>query len=106
MVAVLAAGIGVPRTTPALVPRATRVLIRVDGAGGTHGLATADPPPAGLLGRLLLRGDLNTIQAKLAFVPVAAWTPAYDFDGRVRPGAWVAEAPACSTWLPGRRGCD
>jgi hypothetical protein len=24
-------------------------------------------------------------------IPAAAWAPAYDADGQVRPGAWVAE---------------
>jgi hypothetical protein len=68
------------------------VLIRVDGAGGTHGLIDW------LTRRRLaysvgfsLPSDLNSIHAKLASVPAAAWTPAYDADGRVRPGAWVAE---------------
>ena len=68
------------------------VLIRVDGAGGTHELI-------GWLTRrrlsysvgFSLLGDLASIQAKLAAVPEQAWTPAYDSDGQVRPGAWVAE---------------
>jgi hypothetical protein len=68
------------------------VLVRVDGAGGTHELI------AWLTRRRLsysvgfsLPGDLASIQAKLAAVPDDAWTPAYDADGQVRPGAWVAE---------------
>jgi DDE family transposase len=68
------------------------VLIRVDGAGGTHGLIDW------LTRRRLaysvgfsLPGDLPSIQKALASMPAAAWTPAYDADGRVRPGAWVAE---------------
>ncbi len=68
------------------------VLIRVDGAGGTHGLIDW------LTRRRLaysvgfsLPGDLATIQKTLASVPASAWTPAYDSDGQVRPGAWVAE---------------
>src|SRR4051794_41056731 len=68
------------------------VLVRVDGAGGTHGLI-------GWLTRRRLAysvgfsvpGDLASIQKTLASVPAAAWTPAYDSDGQVRPGAWVAE---------------
>jgi hypothetical protein len=83
------------------------VLIRVDGAGGTHGLIDW------LTRRRLaysvgfsLPGDLETIQAKLASVPAAAWTPAYDSDGQVRPGAWVAEVTGLfdlSAWPPGMR---
>jgi hypothetical protein len=83
------------------------VLIRVDGAGGTHGVIDW------LTRRRLeysvgfsLPGDLNSIQAKLATVPAAAWSPAYDADGRVRPGAWVAEVTGLfdlSGWPPGMR---
>jgi Transposase DDE domain group 1 len=83
------------------------VLIRVDGAGGTHGLIDW------LTRRRLaysvgfsLPGDLETIQAKLARVPAAAWTPAYDSDGQVRPGAWVAEVTGLfdlSGWPAGMR---
>jgi Transposase DDE domain group 1 len=83
------------------------VLIRVDGAGGTHGLIDW------LTHRRLaysvgfsLPGDLESIQAKLASVPAAAWTAAYDSDGRVRPGAWVAEVTDLfdlSGWPAGMR---
>jgi hypothetical protein len=83
------------------------VLIRVDGAGGTHGLIDW------LTRRRLaysvgfsLPGDLNSIQAKLATVPAAAWSPAYDAEGQVRPGAWVAEVTGLfdlSGWPPGMR---
>jgi Transposase DDE domain group 1 len=72
--------------------RGKNVLIRVDGAGGTHELLDW------LTRRRLaysvgfsLPGDLASIQKKLAEVPAEAWTPAYDADGQVRPGAWVAE---------------
>jgi hypothetical protein len=83
------------------------VLIRIDGAGGTHGLIDW------LTRRRLaysvgfsLPGDLDSIQATLAAVPAAAWTPAYDADGRVRPGAWVAEVTGLfdlTSWPPGMR---
>jgi hypothetical protein len=39
-------------------------------------------------------------------VPAAAWTPAYDADGQVRPGAWVAELTGMfdlDSWPPGMR---
>jgi hypothetical protein len=29
---------------------------------------------------------------KLALIPHRVWQPAYDADGKVRDGAWVAEA--------------
>ena len=83
------------------------VLVRVDGAGGTHELI------AWLTRRRLsysvgfsLPGDLASIQAKLAAVPDDAWTPAYDADGQVRPGAWVAEMTGMfdlTGWPPGMR---
>jgi hypothetical protein len=72
--------------------RGRKVLVRVDGAGGTHELL------AWLTRRRLaysvgfsLPGDLATIQAKLATIPESLWEPAYDADGQLRPGAWVAE---------------
>src|SRR3954454_4628584 len=83
------------------------VLVRVDGAGGTHELI------AWLTRRRLsysvgfsLPGDLASIQTKLAAIPEDVWTPAYDADGRVRPGAWVAEMTGLfdlSGWPPGMR---
>jgi Transposase DDE domain group 1 len=39
-------------------------------------------------------------------IPAPAWTPAYDADGGVRDGAWVAEATGLvdlSGWPPGMR---
>jgi hypothetical protein len=83
------------------------VLVRVDGAGGTHGLIDW------LTRRRLaysvgfsLPGELASIQKTLASVPAAAWTPAYDADGQVRPGAWVAEVTGLfdlSGWPAGMR---
>src|SRR4051812_2099818 len=83
------------------------VLIRVDGAGGTHELLDW------LTCRRLsysvgfsLPGDAAGIQAKRAEVPAEAWTPAYDADGQVRPGAWVAELTGLfdlSGWPAGMR---
>jgi len=83
------------------------VLIRIDGAGGTHELLDW------LTRRRLsysvgfsLPGDAASIQAKLAGVPGKAWTPAYDADGQVSPGAWVAELTGLfdlSGWPPGMR---
>jgi hypothetical protein len=106
--------IGVLRAALAQLPGHERgrrpgkdVLIRVDGAGGTHELI------AWLTRRRLaysigfsLPGDLAAIQAKLASIPETAWSPAYDADGQVRPGAWVAELTGVfdlSGWPPGMR---
>src|SRR4051794_25261418 len=72
--------------------RGKKVLVRVDGAGGSHELL------AWLTRRRLaysvgysLPGDVASIQAKLATIAADLWEPAYDADGQLRPGAWVAE---------------
>ena len=87
--------------------RGKKVLVRIDGAGGTHELL------AWLTRRRLsysvgfsLPGDLASIQKKLASIPTDAWTPAYDADRQVRPGAFVAEVTGLfdlSGWPPGMR---
>jgi len=44
--------------------------------------------------------------AALDLIPEAAWTPAYNADGQVRDGAWVAEATGVldlSGWPQGMR---
>jgi hypothetical protein len=87
--------------------RGKKVLVRIDGAGGTHGLL------AWLTRRRLsysvgfsLPGDLASVQQKLAAIPASAWEPAYDADRQVRPGAFVAEVTGLfdlSDWPPGMR---
>jgi hypothetical protein len=103
--------IAVMRAALAQLPGGRRpgknVLVRIDGAGGTHELI------AWLTRRRLsysvgfsLPGDLASIQAKLAAVPEPAWTPAYAADGGVRDGAWVAELTGLfdlSSWPAGMR---
>ncbi len=87
--------------------RGKKVLIRIDGAGGTHELL------AWLTRRRLsysvgfsLPGDLAGIQKTLAAIPDTAWEPAYDADGQPRPGAFVAEVTELfdlSGWPAGMR---
>jgi hypothetical protein len=87
--------------------RGKKVLVRVDGAGGTHELL------AWLTRRRLsysvgfsLPGDQAGIQAKLATIPDQLWEPAYDSDGQLRPGAWVAEVTGLfdlGSWPAGMR---
>jgi hypothetical protein len=87
--------------------RGKKVLVRVDGAGGTHELL------AWLTRRRLsysvgfsLPGDLTSVQAKLATIPADLWEPAYDADGQLRPGAWVAEVTGLfnlASWPTGMR---
>ncbi len=48
----------------------------------------------------------DEVQDAVMTVPPGAWTPAYDGDGRVRDGAWVAELTGLlnlSSWPKGMR---
>jgi hypothetical protein len=65
------------------------VLIRTDGAGGTHEFVD-------WLTRRRVQYSVGftlnvDIAAKVDKLPAAAWTQAYDGDGKPRDGAWVAE---------------
>jgi hypothetical protein len=66
------------------------VLIRTDAAGGTHEYVEW------LVARKLSYSVGFTLPedavARLARIPAAAWTPAYDDERTPRDGAWVAEA--------------
>jgi len=65
------------------------VLVRADGGGATHRFL--DWLTARRLSYSIgftLPADVEPVLKKL---PPAAWTPAYDSDGVVRPGAWVTE---------------
>jgi hypothetical protein len=109
-------GVRIERAAPARRPRSGRgwsralsgghargekVLIRIDGAGGTHEL------PAWLTRRwpsysvgFSLPGDLTSIRKALASIGARAWTPAYDADRHVRPGAFIAEVTGLfNLWL-------
>lgn len=80
------------------------VLVRIDGAGGTHELL------AWLTRRRLaysvgftLPGDAGQV---LDQIPRSVWAPAYDADGQVREGAFVAEVTDLldlSRWPSGMR---
>jgi hypothetical protein len=66
-----------------------KVLIRTDGAGGTHTLIE-------YLTKRSLSYSIGftlteTMVDKIALIPTDVWTPAYDSDRQVRDGAWVAE---------------
>jgi len=83
------------------------VLVRVDGAGGTHELvAFLTRRRLGYSVGFTLPGSITSIQKTLALIPEAVWAPAYDGDGQVRPGAWVAEVTALfdlGSWPAGMR---
>ena len=80
------------------------VLVRTDTAGGTHEFvahlhARRMSYPVGFF-------LSDAAAAAIALIPDPAWTPAYDADGQVRDGAWVAEATGVldmSGWPPGMR---
>jgi hypothetical protein len=77
-----------PSTDPGRRP-GKKILIRTDGAGGTHEFVTW------LTGQRLQYSvgfslSLDAV-AKLELIPQSAWTPAYDADQAPREGAWVTE---------------
>jgi Transposase DDE domain group 1 len=67
-----------------------RVLIRTDAAGASHEVLDW------MAGRRLSYSVGFTLPEdftdRLELIPPAAWTPAYDANGEIRDGAWVAEA--------------
>ena len=83
---------------------AAKSLIRTDGAGATHGfLDWLSARGLGFsVGWTLSAGDEQLIRR----LPAAAWTPAYDSQGGVRDGAFVAELTGLldlSKWPKGLR---
>ena len=68
-----------------------RVLIRADSGGGTHDFLTWLTKPGRRLAYSVGFTITGEIQDAILAIPASAWTPAYDAEGRVRPGAWVAE---------------
>jgi hypothetical protein len=80
-----------------------KVLIRADSAGGTH--AFLDWLTSRRLSYSVgfTLGDITDILEKL---PERVWIPAYDADGQVRDGAWVAELTGLldlTAWPAGMR---
>ena len=66
-----------------------RVLVRTDAAGATHDFMNwlVKQRLSYSIG-FTLPGDAAE---KLALIPEQVWAPAYDADGQVRDGAWIAE---------------
>jgi Transposase DDE domain group 1 len=87
-------------------PLRRRVLVRADSGGGTHEFLnwlTAKPRRLHYSVGMTLTEDM---QAAVLKVPAASWTPAYDGDGQVRDGAWVADITGLldlSSWPAGMR---
>ena len=81
-----------------------KVLVRADTAGGTHEfLHHLHARRLSYSVGFFLSG---AAAAALDLIPEVAWTPAYNADGQVRDGAWVAEATGVldlSGWPQGIR---
>ena len=83
-----------------------RVLIRADSGGGTHDFLAWLAKPGRRLAYSVGFTITEDIQDAILKVPAHAWTPAYDSDRQVRPGAWVAELTGMldlSSWPQGIR---
>ncbi len=83
-----------------------RVLIRADSGGGTHDFLTWLAKPGRRLAYSVGFTITSDIQDAVLKIPARAWTPAYDADGLVRPGAWVAELTGMldlASWPKGMR---
>ncbi|SNT64581.1 Transposase DDE domain group 1 [Streptosporangium subroseum] len=80
----------------AQLPRTRRrqILIRTDSGGGTHEFLTWLTRPGRWLKYSIGFTITDDIGAAIVRLPASAWTPAYDAEGQVRPGAWVAEITA------------
>jgi hypothetical protein len=92
----------------AQLPRRLRrqVLIRADSGGGTHDFLKWLARPGRRLPYSVGFTITEDIQDAILAIPARAWTPAYDADRQVRPGAWVAELTGMldlSAWPGGMR---
>ena len=83
-----------------------RVLIRTDSGGGTHDFLAWLASPGRRLHYSAGLTITDDIAEAILQVPDRIWEPAYDADGQVRPGAWVAELTGLldlSAWPEGMR---
>ena len=81
-----------------------KVLIRTDSAGGTHEFL--DYLTNRGLAYSVGFGLSDTAAAAIGDIPADVWTPAYDADGGIRDGAWVAELTGLlnlTSWPKGMR---
>jgi hypothetical protein len=80
------------RLALAQLPRRLRrkVLIRADSGGGTHEFLNWLTAASRRLHYSVGMTITEDVQAAVVKVPAGGWTPAYDGDGQVREGAWVA----------------
>jgi hypothetical protein len=83
-----------------------RVLIRTDSGGGTHDFLNWLASPGRRLHYSAGMTITEDMQGAILALPERVWEPAYDADGQVRPGAWVAELTGLldlSGWPEGMR---
>jgi hypothetical protein len=86
--------------------RRRRALIRADSGGGTHEFLAWLTRPGRRLAYSVGFPVTDDVQDAIAKVPARAWTPAYDAEGLVRPGAWIAGLTGVldlSSWPAGMR---
>jgi hypothetical protein len=96
------------RLALAQIPRRLRrrVLIRSDSGGGTHDYLAWLTKPGRRLAYSVGFTITGDVQDAILKIPARAWAPAYDADGQVRPGAWVAEITGMldlAAWPKGMR---
>jgi hypothetical protein len=96
------------RLSLAQLPRRLRrrVLVRADSGGGTHEFLTWLTARARRLRYSVGMTITEDIQAAIGKVPASAWTLAYDGDGQLRDGAWVADITGLldlESWPAGMR---
>jgi hypothetical protein len=96
------------RLALAQLPRGLRrkVLVRADSGGGTHEFLTWLTAKSRRLHYSVGMTITEDMQQAISKVPATAWTPAYDRDGKVREGAWVADITGLldpGTWPAGMR---
>ncbi len=83
-----------------------RVLVRTGSGGGTHGFLEWLAAPSHRLRYSVGMTITEDIQEAILKVPAGSWTPAYDGDGQVRDGAWLADVTGLldlSSWPAGMR---
>jgi hypothetical protein len=100
--------IAATRLALAQLPKELRrqLLIRCDSGGGTHEFLAWLARPGRRLAYSVGFTMTDDVQDAITKVPARAWTPAYDGDGQVRNGAWVAELTGLldlSSWPKGMR---
>ena len=83
-----------------------RVLIRTDSGGGTHEFLAWLARPGRHLAYSVGFTITDDLQEAILQLPDRIWEPAYDAEGQIRPGAWVAEITGMldlSSWPEGMR---